>query len=65
MTSGGLLVFFGNELITFRNKNYRFNLNVIMFNKKSFGGCEKDIGSSQNGIFKHLFFPPSIYILYV
>ena len=41
MTSGGLLVFFGNELITFRNTNYRFNLNVIMFDKKALGVVKK------------------------
>ena len=28
ITGGGLLVFFDEEIITFRNKNYRFICNV-------------------------------------
>ena len=48
--SGGLLVFFDDELTTFRNKNYRFICNVKK-SKKSFMECEKDIGSMKNGHF--------------
>jgi len=47
-----LLVFFDDELTTVRNKNDKFICNVKKI-KIGFMGCEKDIGSTQNGIFKH------------
>jgi len=47
---GGLLVFFDNELTTFRTKNYRFIFNVKK-SKISFMQCENDISSMKNGHF--------------
>ena len=57
---GGLLVFFDDELITFRNKNYRFNFNV----KKRALRVLKDIGSTQKGFYETLSSFKSIYYIY-
>ena len=43
-----MLVFFDDELTTFRNKNDRFICNVKKV-KKRFMECERDIGSLKNG----------------
>ncbi len=48
-----MLVFFDDELTTFKNKNHRFICNVEK--KIGFMVCEKDIGSTQNGYFKASF----------
>ena len=48
--SGGLLVYFDDELKTLRNKNYRFICNVKK-SKISFMECKKYIGSMKNGHF--------------
>ena len=36
-----MLVFFDNELTTFRNKNYRFICNVKKRSKKNFIECDR------------------------
>ena len=43
-----MLVFFDDELTTYRKKNYRFICKVKK-SKKSFMECERDIGSMKNG----------------
>ena len=45
-----MLVFFDDGLTTLRNRNNSFICNDKK-NKKGFRGCEKDIGSTQNGHF--------------
>ena len=46
-----ILVFFDDELTTFRNKNYRFICNVEKNVKKLYGVWKRYIGSKQNGNF--------------
>ena len=41
MTVGGLLVFFGDDLTTFRNKNYIFIGNVKKSKKKALWSVKK------------------------